>query len=322
MSHSPSPDNTQDELDPPIGCQCLSEDNVTVTGRRRLKDITYTAEEICLHNIYNATIAKQPTLAEKIMSANIKEVWHITVLYGQTLTCLDNTNTLKQLIINWIMFSPGKTVLNIDLKYKCGFNNSTITKLIAPVDAEVVDDNYIKLLCKGTTSLFDSEGKWLVNGTDHCFFMYAGCKYNLQNPLKGFLKGELMVKAFRAIFICPSSAGTSSITQSRATKKGNVALSNMMKVTPGSIAYITTQTYFVIVSKNIFSALSVPEIEEMYDSIYTIFKSKVPFIKDYTKELLNWWTVLIFLDTNQVQRHCGKGSLGRLKQHYQLTINV
>ena len=115
----------------------------------------------------------------------------------------------------------------------------------------------MKLLHKGSVTLFDGEGKQLVDSTDHHFFMYTKSEYNTQNLLKGFLKGKLMIKvcylsllynlfllsvqAFKAIFTSLSSARASKAGQVRATKKGNAALSNMAEVTPGSITYIATQ---------------------------------------------------------------------------------
>lgn len=94
--------------------------------------------------------------------------------------------------------------------------------------------------------------------------MYERESYYEHDPLHGFLRNEILVKAstfvyydsnqivscanitfhsqaYRAIFTSPSSADVEDPSHSRATRRGNAALNDMNRVTPSSIAYVVVQ---------------------------------------------------------------------------------
>lgn len=52
---------------------------------------------------------------------------------------------------------------------------------------------------------------------------------------------------------------------------------------------ICYQVFFALSSRRMFSLTQAPELGEMYDNIRSLFRSDVPYIKWYTKHLLQWW---------------------------------
>ncbi|KAJ2920142.1 hypothetical protein MD484_g316, partial [Candolleomyces efflorescens] len=61
-------------------------------------------------------------------------------------------------------------------------------------------------------------------------------KYNPANPWEGLWRGDLLVKAFKHIFISPSSVEESA----RSTRAGNAQIHGMTAVTKPSLAYIAS----------------------------------------------------------------------------------
>jgi hypothetical protein len=84
-------------------------------------------------------------------------------------------------------------------------------------------------------------------------FLYAGYRYDPEDPWKGLLRSEILIfvssffddevlnlsyfQGFKHVFTSPSSVDK----EPKATRSGNASLHGMKSVTPGSLAYIATQ---------------------------------------------------------------------------------
>ncbi|GJJ05878.1 hypothetical protein Clacol_000065 [Clathrus columnatus] len=104
--------------------------------------------------------------------------------------------------------------------------------------------------------------------------------------LPGFLRSNALVRTFRIIF-----QGLSSVDccgpSGRATKKGNVELNNMRKVTAPSIAYIATLVRFALDSASTFASgghHGTFNYHAFYTSIVTLLR-----MKEFRDSLLTWW---------------------------------
>lgn len=100
-------------------------------------------------------------------------------------------------------------------------------------------------------------GEMLIPGDQWPIFLYAGYKYDAEDPWQGLCRSSLLVsvscfgntrsrhlsnslwlsKAYKHVFTSPSSVDKTT----KATRSGNARIHGMTRVTPASIAYIATQ---------------------------------------------------------------------------------
>ncbi|KAF9793078.1 hypothetical protein BJ322DRAFT_1103511 [Thelephora terrestris] len=137
--------------------------------------------------------------------------------------------------------------------------------------------------------------------------LYAEERGDINHVRRGFLRGALLIKTFKAIFTSPSSAdGNSDETPEPRQKKtktdnseGSVphradvatTLDMRCRVTPRSVAYAAVQLHFALQSAS--------QWREVYDKFN--YKDFYWFIVDYleggsggAEELLDWWDKQIF----------------------------
>ncbi|KAG6904127.1 hypothetical protein DXG01_012420, partial [Tephrocybe rancida] len=85
-----------------------------------------------------------------------------------------------------------------------------------------------------------SSGEKVVVGHHWPIFIYANNEFDSNDPWKGLLRSGLLIKAFKHVFIAPSSADLADGTVT--TKSGNAKIHGMKRTTKASIVYIATQT--------------------------------------------------------------------------------
>ncbi|KAL5532869.1 hypothetical protein ACEPAF_4643 [Sanghuangporus sanghuang] len=258
--------------------------------------VTITPAEQRRLDVFDRTLGCDPVIHEGIMTANPEQLIHIVdaIRQGQQLARSDDTILLKRLVTTWVKYKYGEKPPHLDRKHERGFNNRSIAELLRPVEVIPTEEYYARLR-DGTATIMDEEEERLVSGADYRVLMYEGGQYSSVEPLRGFLKGQHLVKGYKAVFTCPSSADIEDPSLARSTKRGNAALNDMKRVTPSSIAYITIQVYFALSSRTVFSVTCAPEILEMYQSIMSFFNSDVPYIQRYAQELIEWWNEFFLL---------------------------
>ncbi|KAF9540409.1 hypothetical protein CPC08DRAFT_650912, partial [Agrocybe pediades] len=121
-------------------------------------------------------------------------------------------------------------------------------------------------------------------------FLYSGT-YDPKLLWVGLLQGDLIVMAFKHVFLSPSSTQGGrerSHDSSRGTRSGNAQLYGMTSVTKKSIAYIATQVMFCLTSEATFHRTSsVIDPVKFYDSLlHYLYDSEYDVEVD---GLLAWW---------------------------------
>jgi len=156
--------------------------------------------------------------------------------------------------------------------------------------------------------------------------LYAEEKGDPEYPEEGYLKGPLLLRAYRHIFTSPSSAsdenmGTTKITSRRRDVATTLRLNG--RVTPRSIAYAATQL--------VFSLNSSQEWRHEHAGLYypSLYNFIVDFFEDAdsddettiasVKDLLQWWNCRIFPAavsnaSGAVSRRAMKSSPQRLQE--------
>jgi len=144
--------------------------------------------------------------------------------------------------------------------------------------------------------------------------LYEGESGDPDSPDVGFLKGPLLMRAFRHMFTAPSSASSDN-TSKATSRRRDVATSLGLngRVTPRSIAYAATQLVF---SLNSARDWKTEHAGFHYPSFYNFI---VDFFEDAdnddstnaVNELLQWWNIKIFPAT--ARQAGGAGSRNALR---------
>ncbi|KIJ50057.1 hypothetical protein M422DRAFT_65783 [Sphaerobolus stellatus SS14] len=137
-------------------------------------------------------------------------------------------------------------------------------------------------------------GTEVMNPRDYSIFLYEDHIVNEFNILDGFLRGKMLVRAFRMVFQGPSSVDGKG-PSARATKKGNAERNSMIKITIPAIAYIATLVHFALDSTASFTAGGDHgnfDNNAFYRSIIDLLM--VPPMAPFRKELLKWWNNQVF----------------------------
>ncbi|KAH8984084.1 hypothetical protein EDB86DRAFT_2810987 [Lactarius hatsudake] len=112
-------------------------------------------------------------------------------------------------------------------RHLLGFNHRTSGRLLCPVTLNWADDSVRDALRHGTQN---------VTAADHPAFLWPQDVFTLDNIYKGFLRGPVLLMAYKYIFISPSSAKETD----RSTRGGNASLHDVTFVTYESVAYVAT----------------------------------------------------------------------------------
>ncbi|KAG2114877.1 hypothetical protein BD769DRAFT_1673322 [Suillus cothurnatus] len=217
----------------------------------------------------------------------------------------DDTSKLKSLVSEWVNreFKPLPPVDHDD-KHLRGFAHDVCGKLLCL--AELDWDNpeqVVHSLSRDTT---------LIN-LSFPAFLYDKYTSNPNDLKEGLFKGKLLIQAYKAVFMSPSSAkdvegdgdGADVISNNRRAKKSlsgikvkkHVAqIIHMDKVTPRSIAYIACQVRFALSSVTSWRSMDGDfDYLQFWRSIVDFFE-RAPGreVNRRIERLLEWWTRKVF----------------------------
>ncbi|KAH6907544.1 hypothetical protein BKA70DRAFT_1427919 [Coprinopsis sp. MPI-PUGE-AT-0042] len=117
----------------------------------------------------------------------------------------------------------------------------------------------------------------------------VGKIYDEEEPWAGLFRNKILVKAYKHIFMSPSSVER----EVKAICSGNARIYGMTSMTRTSLAYIGIQVRFSLTSASIFSCSdSETDSETFYNSILDLLKD--PEEQEEAKDLLIWWDKQIF----------------------------
>ncbi|KAH6908131.1 hypothetical protein BKA70DRAFT_1103857, partial [Coprinopsis sp. MPI-PUGE-AT-0042] len=193
----------------------------------------------------------------------------------------DDTKGLKAAVVDWITEGQSQVpTLRRNAKAGRGYQNEITGRLLCPVGVDWDDPEYREAL---------RNHELVVTGTQwpHCMYQDEIC--DPDDPWNGLLKNALLVKAFKFIFLSPSSVDG----DRSSTRAGNARLNGMTKVTKASLAYVATQVRFALSSATVFSRTD----EEMDSEAF--YNSLLEFLEDPEEQeeadaLLDWWNSTVF----------------------------
>ncbi|KAG6905503.1 hypothetical protein DXG01_002333 [Tephrocybe rancida] len=195
-----------------------------------------------------------------------------------------DTKGMKPSIIDWITPADGHLTppLNRHTKFGRRFNHDVTGALLTPAGVDWENPEIrIKL----------ASGEKIVAGHHWPIFIYANNKFDPNDPWKGLLRSGLLVKAFKHVFITPSSADLADGTVT--TKSGNAKIHGMKRVTKASIVYIVTQVRFALTTAaQWLRGDKVTDSQNFYTSLLKTLEN--PVHNRLVLDLLVWWDSKIF----------------------------
>ncbi|KAF8583686.1 hypothetical protein K439DRAFT_1240134, partial [Ramaria rubella] len=206
---------------------------------------------------------------------------------GQDGARSDDTSALKKQIPDMLWQYDRAAAADLDSKDKAtrGFNHPLTGRLLCPAKLDSGDETYA-IQC----SL--KSGKYDLQPTDWPTFFYKGHKYDPDDEMKGLLQGELLIQAFKCIFLGPS-AWLRNDGKSKIMHSPKAALCEMEAVTSRSLAYVATLTYFGLSSNKKNQKVGGSfELSTLYWQVVHLLEDKD--LKDEANTLLLWWNQQIF----------------------------
>ncbi|KAH8981631.1 hypothetical protein EDB92DRAFT_1952984 [Lactarius akahatsu] len=173
-------------------------------------------------------------------------------------------------------------------RHLMGFNHLTSGQLLCPVTLDWDNTNVREQLCRGVQD---------VTAADLPYFLWPKGAFEIQDPYKGFLRSDLLVMAYKHVFISPSSAKVAN----RSTRGGNAALHNISWVTFESVAYIATVVRFALSNDPVFvpggqDPVTGQQSGFPYRDFYRELLIHKGFleVEEELELLLQWWNEKIF----------------------------
>ncbi|KAH6902903.1 hypothetical protein BKA70DRAFT_1111735 [Coprinopsis sp. MPI-PUGE-AT-0042] len=237
------------------------------------------------YQIYKQLLKLSSKLEERLYTGSEQDVSHIgdMISKGSSNARSDDTRALKSAIIDWITPLGGVLVppLLRNVKTDRGFHHDRTGQLICPATLDWNSQSIRGDLRSG--ELVPSGDQWPL-------FLYENHEYHSEDPWRGLLRGDLLIKGFKFVFTSPSSVDR---TDHRATRCSNSRLHGMASCTISSIAYIATQIRFALSASAVFSRNdTITDSERFYNSIATFLED--PEEQSDVKKLLAWWDKQIF----------------------------
>ncbi|KAL1939912.1 hypothetical protein VTO73DRAFT_9612 [Trametes versicolor] len=257
-------------------------------------------EEQRNHKSWDALLRIVPNLTAMLADPTVQNpISTITtaLLAGSNAARADDTRSIKIAVVEWLAddLKAAGVTLNPKTKPQRGFLNEVTGRLLCPVVLDY-DDPSIRSLLESHQATIDGEP---VNGSDWPNFVFDQQGLNPAQPWVNFLRGRLIILAFRHIFISPSSAlGDDELEGTRGTRTGNAALHGMMSVTPGSIIYAATHVHFALSSAAVFNK------NNQNNDTVVFHRALVAFFEDPlfaapVADMLTWWNRVIFPTAHQ-----------------------
>ncbi|KAG6905071.1 hypothetical protein DXG01_005285 [Tephrocybe rancida] len=258
--------------------------------------------------VYKRLLELCDGLEERLAEATSPEEIHLIadlpptqIQKGSSGARADDTKGMKAAIVDWITPTDGHLTPPIHRRSKTnrGFHHQATGSLLCPAGLDWTDkDIQYKL---GT-------GEKIVAGHHWPIFIYSNLKFDPNDPWKGLLRNELLIKVnslqlhviapssrvpegFKHVFIAPSAADL--IDGSTTTRSGNARIHGMKEVTKASIVYVATQVRFALTSASQWSRSDkITDSENFYTSLLDTLED--PSLNKFTMDLLAWWNMKIF----------------------------
>ncbi|KAF8833444.1 hypothetical protein BDN67DRAFT_917007 [Paxillus ammoniavirescens] len=248
------------------------------------RDECLTALERKEFAVFKELLRMVPGLEACLMGSSEDDVMLISDLLqkGANRARANDTKGMKTAIVNWITLKGQSLNPHIPCNVKLGrgSNHESTGVLLCPAGFDWSNTETRTKLVNGQIQVAGDQ--WPV-------FLYANYTYDAEDPWNGLLCSGLLVSAFKHIFTSPSSVDQ----EPKATRSGNTRIHGMRSVTKTSIAYVTTQTRFVLSSAQVFSRTDlVTDSECFYGSIVELLDD--PEEKDEVNQLLTWWNRQVF----------------------------
>ncbi|KAG8961996.1 hypothetical protein FRC00_010731 [Tulasnella sp. 408] len=204
-----------------------------------------------------------------------------------------DVHLIKTEIHKYRDFQP---VITNMLKSSSGYSHLATRMLLCPAHLNWSDESVQERF---------QHGEELPNVDTLFYFMYENYPPSPNSLNRGLLCSTMLIKAYKAVFLGPSSATvgpTSGGTQS--TKLGNTILGGITGVTPSTIAYITCIVQFALSSEPQFTPGSV---HQGFDNC-GFFRALIQMLEGPNPsgvrkpELLEWWNTYVrflFIPTAQ-----------------------
>ncbi|KAI9566154.1 hypothetical protein HD554DRAFT_2315774 [Boletus coccyginus] len=221
-------------------------------------------------------------------------------LYHEVICKVDDTNTLKSTVVTWLDY-PDAAIPRLHPRDKAGqgFHNYVTGHLLCPVEYDWDNAEVRKMIQQWDRDVPITAYSW------PCFLFPTG-GYDPADANKGLFRGELLVKAYKLVFMGPSSvestedvpseiAGNKRQRVDASTRRHNAQLAGMKQVTPRSIAYIAVQLRFALSScgtwrldDDLFS------LAVFYNMIIKWFEMMYQDDKELVDNLIWWWNKEVF----------------------------
>ncbi|KAG6909311.1 hypothetical protein DXG01_001110 [Tephrocybe rancida] len=199
----------------------------------------------------------------------------------------DDTKGMKPAVIDWITPPNGHLDPPIKRHHKTnrGFHHEVTGGHLCPAGLNW-DDADIKSKL--------GSGEKIVAGHHWPIFIYADSTFDPDDPWKGLLRSDILVKVNRSLSPQLSYKAAADTTDgSITTKSGNAKIHGMKKVTRASIVYVATQVRFALTSASQWSRSDkVTDSENFYTSLLDVLEN--PIHNDNSVQLLVWWDSKIF----------------------------
>ncbi|TFK59841.1 hypothetical protein BDN72DRAFT_965927 [Pluteus cervinus] len=164
--------------------------------------------------------------------------------FGRAKARGSDISTMKENIHRWKKFKP-----SFDAKDRpsLGFYNHTTGGMLCPPTRDWKDEQVRQDLANGTIR---------TGPNDLPRFLWENEHIDLERPLKGFMRGAMVVKGMLHIYKSPSSAidnGTERPSSS-SHKAGNASLHSLTRTTMYALAYAATLVRFVLSNQGSFAS--------------------------------------------------------------------
>ncbi|KIJ91734.1 hypothetical protein K443DRAFT_685762 [Laccaria amethystina LaAM-08-1] len=195
-------------------------------------DEIFTLQERREHEVFLTLLRAIPGFEERLMTCSDEEVNSMAGMLqkGASSARSDDTKSLKSAIIDWLT-PPGEALIPPiarNMKVDRGYHHEKTGSLLCPAGVDWSDPEIKQKL---------RTGEFTVRGDQWPIFLWSGYKYDEDQPWRGLLRSDILVKSFKHIFTSPSSVEK----EAKATRSGNARLHGMTSVTPASITYVATQ---------------------------------------------------------------------------------
>ncbi|KIJ26192.1 hypothetical protein M422DRAFT_272768 [Sphaerobolus stellatus SS14] len=255
-----------------------TEDSVAPEHRALLNSYQLFMEHIVELDTYIAEIGQ---VTDAPLQQRLMKDLYIYLRNGQDASRNDDTAVIKDGIVAMLRSEFPTECEGLKKKDKSnrGFIHHLTARLLTPPGVDFTD----------TVSAKDIEsGKIPRDPEDTPLFLYENYYCNPFDEFEGFLKSPLLTKAFKAIYIGPSSWDPDDPSKSKRSSKASIG--NMQKVTGRTITYIAMLVHFVLSDDLTLNKEASPgsfDYGAFFWNITSFFEDKE--LADLAAETLQWW---------------------------------